>query len=305
MLAIVRKLVPSKQILVLHADLSDVVWKDTTKAARESAHGLPFQSVKVSLFDMVRKRGMWPSPAFRQCTSDLKRTPLNRLIRQYAEKHGFRIVVSAIGLRAEEGERAKKPILELSGKLGGGPRQYVAEWYIWLPIHRMKLPEVWATIKRSGQKRHKAYDYGSTRCSCPFCIMANRADLQVAALHNPELLEKYARLEKQIGHTVFTRTVKGNVVPVPIKEHIVAGKPTKAGALLRKRWGMATPAAPKEPDKPKRRHLPVVTAEDFTPGPKKPRQKPKPLPAPKAPRRKRRDTITADELIAQALGHKL
>jgi 3'-phosphoadenosine 5'-phosphosulfate sulfotransferase (PAPS reductase)/FAD synthetase len=305
MMALVRKLVPREQIIVVHADLSDVVWKDTTKAARQSAAGLPFREVKVSFFDMVKKRGMWPSAKFRQCTSDLKRTPINRVIREYAEKHGFRIVVSALGLRAEEGERKHKPALLLDGKLGGGPRQFVEAWYIWLPVHQMPLEGrggVWDTLKRSGQKRHYAYDVGAGRCSCPFCIMANKKDLRVAAEHNPLLLEKYATLERKIGHTIFTRQRKGKVVPVPIKEHIF-GPDVPATSLVRKPKRKPPKGLRSDTDMLTALETPRnVQADDLVPPgvkARKPKPRPRPRPKPK-PKPARRD-LTIDEIIDAAL----
>ena len=73
--------------------------------------------------DMVLHRGYWPSPEYRQCTSDLKRGPIEKAIRHYlvgcdciesgttttckkrhpkaTPSHGG-LVVNCVGLRAEE-----------------------------------------------------------------------------------------------------------------------------------------------------------------------------------------------------------
>lgn len=48
--------------------------------------------------EMVEQRGMFTSAQFRQCTSDLKRGPIDKFIRTLP--HG--IIVNCIGIRAEE-----------------------------------------------------------------------------------------------------------------------------------------------------------------------------------------------------------
>jgi hypothetical protein len=48
---------------------------------------------------------------------------------------------------------------------------------------------------------HRAYDLGMPRLSCCFCIFAPRSALLLAGKHNPELLDEYVRVEKEIGHS--------------------------------------------------------------------------------------------------------
>lgn len=48
--------------------------------------------------EMVEQRGMFPSPQFRQCTSDLKRGPIDKFIRSLPHK----VIVNCIGIRSEE-----------------------------------------------------------------------------------------------------------------------------------------------------------------------------------------------------------
>jgi DNA sulfur modification protein DndC len=57
-----------------------------------------------TFFDMVEHRGMFPSPSTRQCTSDLKRGPIEREIRRYLKAHPEfgGLVVNCMGMRAEE-----------------------------------------------------------------------------------------------------------------------------------------------------------------------------------------------------------
>ncbi len=57
------------------------------------------------------------------------------------------------------------------------------------------------TNPRSGVPHHPAYDLGMPRLSCCFCIFSPRSALLLAGKHNPELLEHYVQVEKQINHT--------------------------------------------------------------------------------------------------------
>src|SRR6185295_16920149 len=118
-----------------------------------------------TLLEMVERRRMFPSPKHRQCTSDLKRGPIERAIRRFMRAHGLSIVVNCMGLRAEESSnRAKRAPFRRNERNSKAGR----EWYDWLPIHDMRLGEVFETIAAAGQEPHWAYAAGMTRLSCCF-----------------------------------------------------------------------------------------------------------------------------------------
>lgn len=205
-------LVPRQQLVVIHASLGEVEWPGALELAEEQAleAGLPFlvaRSVK-TFFEMVEHRfkvrpgpnsPCWPSAANRQCTSDLKRGPIERETRRFAKRHGFTKIVSCMGLRAQESPaRAKQPELRRNDHQSIAGR----EWYIWLPIHELTRDEVFAAIRDAGQQPHWAYAAGNDRLSCMFCIMGSRKDLQNAARHNPVLLAKYTAMEQRTGYTM-------------------------------------------------------------------------------------------------------
>jgi DNA sulfur modification protein DndC len=219
MLLVIRALVPAEQILVIHAELPGVEWESTESHARAISEGLEYIVVraKKTFFEMVEHRQNFPSAQFRQCTSDLKRGPINKAIRAYMKAKGYTTVVSCMGLRSQEsGQRkcgldkkdykvtGKAKIWRRNEKLSRGGRT----WIEMLPIHNFVTEDVWAIIKEAGQKRHWAYDAGMSRLSCPFCIMSKKADLQIAAKHNPELYRKYVETEKRIGKTMFAKKGK-------------------------------------------------------------------------------------------------
>lgn len=204
MMIMIRDLVPADQIVVTHAELTGIEWEGTMEHARRSAGELPFLVCKnenKTFFDMVRHRQAFPSPKYRQCTSDLKRDPINRTIRHYlkASPQYNGLVVNCMGLRAQESSsRAKQAIFKLNKRNSKAGR----EWYDWLPIHGLLTDEVFASIATAGEQPHWAYNAGMTRLSCCFCIMASNADLTTAARLNPTLYRKYVELEREVDFTM-------------------------------------------------------------------------------------------------------
>jgi 3'-phosphoadenosine 5'-phosphosulfate sulfotransferase (PAPS reductase)/FAD synthetase len=210
MLIKLLEVIPKPQLLVVHASLGEMEWPGALEHAQQQAEaaGLPFIVARAqkSLLDMVEHRfatrpevPSWPSPSTRQCTSDLKRGPIEREVRRYVAEHGFKIVVSCMGLRAHESpDRAKRDVLRHNARNSVAGR----DWWDWLPIHGMMTDEVFATIWEAGQKPHPAYANGNERLSCVFCIMASKADLINGAKRNPELYARYRALEQKTGYTM-------------------------------------------------------------------------------------------------------
>jgi len=229
MLIKLREFVPARQLLVIHASLGEIEWHGALEHAQEQAEqaGLDFIVARAakSLFDMVLKRyadrpevPSWPSASSRQCTSDLKRGPIAREVRRYADAHGFKVVINCLGLRAEESpNRAAKQVLVENGTQTNGKRT----WFDFLPIHTMLTDEVFETIRKAGQRPHYAYALGNERLSCVFCIMASKNDLGVGACHRPELLNDYEAIERKTGYTM-------HMSRVPLRELSEQGNPRRA-----------------------------------------------------------------------------
>ncbi|SFU98809.1 3'-phosphoadenosine 5'-phosphosulfate sulfotransferase (PAPS reductase)/FAD synthetase [Aliiroseovarius crassostreae] len=192
-----------EQMLVIHADLGEVEWAGNLDHIRNTVGNVEIitAEAKTSFFEMVERRQMFPSPSQRQCTSDLKRGPIEREIRRYLKAHPeFRgLVVNCMGMRAQESaSRAKKSAVQFSNRNSKAGRH----WFDWLPIHHLTTAEVFRMIEDAGQQPHYAYQMGMTRLSCCFCIMASVNDLTVAAKANPELYARYVATEKRLGHTL-------------------------------------------------------------------------------------------------------
>lgn len=201
MTALVRAIVPAEQLLVAHAILPEVEWPGTLEHAERTTAGLAFETAQAgkTLLAMAAARGKFPSPSQRQCTSDLKRGPIEKLIRRVCRERGILQVVQCLGLRAEESpRRARQPVVKLDKRLSKAGRTVLQ----WLPIFELTTAQVFETIAAAGQVPHWAYAAGMTRLSCCFCIMASRADLIRAAELNPELYATYRRLEQALDFTL-------------------------------------------------------------------------------------------------------
>ncbi len=205
MLQKVLEVVPPDQVVVIHANLGRVEWNGVVDHIVRNSHGLPLivcSNERKDFLEMVERRGMFPSPQQRQCTSDLKRGPIEREIRRHlkANPRFGGLVVNCMGMRKQESaNRAKLTDL----KRNEGNSIAGREWYDWLPIHDMLIDEVWATIRDAGQEPHPAYAAGMSRLSCRFCIMASDEDLATAARLSPELYREYVMMERRIGRTMM------------------------------------------------------------------------------------------------------
>jgi 3''-phosphoadenosine 5''-phosphosulfate sulfotransferase (PAPS reductase)/FAD synthetase and related enzymes len=229
-------MVPREQIVVVHADLGHVEWEGAQEHIRDTIDGLPLlvcRNNNKTFVEMMERRGMFPSPTTRQCTSDFKRGPIERTIRHYLKDNPQfgGLVVNCVGLRAQEspGRRKQKPF-----RLNEGNSVAGREWYDLLPIHDMQIEEVWKTISEAGtqdywqtkvpggQKPHAVYSQGMSRFSCKLCIMATDADLATAARLDPKNYAMYVGLERKFGRTMMMP----RNVPVP------GGKPKMVARSL-------------------------------------------------------------------------
>lgn len=205
MLSRLASRISASQILVIHAHLPEVEWPGTWEHVQATSRDWGLEPVRVTagktFFEMVERRGRWPSAAARQCTSDLKRDPIDKAVRAFLRdnpRFGGQ-VVSCMGMRAEESTaRSRQAVWKRDTRNSRAGRS----WWRWLPIHGLSTPEVFRMIADAGQTPHWAYGAGMSRLSCCFCIMSNQADLRTAARTIPSLYGRYVDLEKRLGHTL-------------------------------------------------------------------------------------------------------
>lgn len=208
MFELLKQHVPADQLIVIHADMGDrVEWEGTREHVYATTDGYQVEIAqainkageKKDFLDMVEARGMWPSASTRQCTSDLKRTPCEKVIRRVMREKGASVAYNCMGIRAEESSsRAKQPTMTWakSKKLNAAGRT-VHEFN---PILDMLIGDVFAVIEEAGKALHWAYEAGMSRLSCCFCVLAAQDDLRTAAALRPELAQVYVDTEARIGH---------------------------------------------------------------------------------------------------------
>ena len=217
------------QIVVVHADLGEVEWdgvKDHIRAniAHELnvVHSVWKDGTSKDLLGMVARRFVtrpdapsWPSAAYRQCTSDLKRGPIQKFMRHEMKRRGVTLAMNCMGLRAEESSaRAKRSVFSLNKAMSKAGR----EVYDWNPIHDWSTAEVFARIAEAGQDAFHAYADGNERLSCVFCIMGCTSDLLNGAKQRPKLAGKYVALERSTGYGLFGKddTLEARLAGIPI-----------------------------------------------------------------------------------------
>jgi 3'-phosphoadenosine 5'-phosphosulfate sulfotransferase (PAPS reductase)/FAD synthetase len=199
--------VSRNRLVVAHADLGRVEWPGTRELAEKQArhYGLEFIAIsrpQGDLLDHIAKRGMFPSPSARYCTSDHKRAQVMKIFTALTDRSraaGVRFcrILNCLGLRAQESPTRARRLPFAFNDMASNGRRHVDDW---LPIHGWTVEQVWQRIRASGVQHHPAYDLGMPRLSCCFCIFSPRSALLLAGKHNPELLAEYVAVEKQIGH---------------------------------------------------------------------------------------------------------
>lgn len=206
-----RQFIPKAQMVIVHADLGAVEWAGAVDHIKATTDGEPLHICRSrrDLLQMIEERGMFPSPSQRQCTSDLKRGPIERTIRAISKATGNKLIVNCMGMRAEESSKRKSMVpFKFSKRNSKAGR----EWYDWLVIQDWLEGEVFGFIAKCGQKPHLVYSLGMSRFSCVFCIMASAKDLQTAArlaterpelLNDPHLYRKYVGLERSTGQVML------------------------------------------------------------------------------------------------------
>ncbi|MBZ0283456.1 MAG: phosphoadenosine phosphosulfate reductase family protein [Anaerolineae bacterium] len=199
----------SGDVVMVHADLGRAEWHNTTAYVHDLARrkNVPLHIVRWTHGDLIDRiwqryyadpsRPCWPSNKARYCTSDMKRGPISRWIRNTFPSGK---VICAIGLRAEESvTRAKRPILSpRSDCTAPNKGRFVFDW---LPIHEWVTSDVWGCIQKHCGTAHPAYAVGNKRLSCACCVLASVNDLFNGAVYNPDTYRELCRIEAVTGYS--------------------------------------------------------------------------------------------------------
>lgn len=227
MLGTLRQKYPGVRMIAVMADTGFEHVKPIAAAdwARQMADrfGIEFHVVRnpnKTYLEMVERRGKFPSASTRQCTSDLKRGPLETWIRRSVKSGLIRekYIIQCMGLRAAESPaRAKKARLTKNHALSKAGRIV----YNWLPIHRASLEDVLSWHKANDVPMHPVYVYAGgylRRFSCRVCIFATKADIHAIYKNDREAFDKVAALEEKMGFTMRNGESLVQIVNTPLTD---------------------------------------------------------------------------------------
>ncbi|GAB4530264.1 MAG: hypothetical protein OHK0046_50710 [Anaerolineae bacterium] len=226
-------------VMMVHADLgSRVEWHQTPDYVRNLAQrkGVPLHVVRWQHGDLIDRiwqryhkdpsRPCWPSSQMRYCTSDLKRSPISRWLRNTFPSGN---VICGMGLRALESKaRAKHQTFRLRKDSSAPTKGRFV--YDWLPIHDWAEDDVWNCIRQHDDIAHPAYrlERPNQRLSCALCVLASLNDLINGAVHNPDTYREYCRIEAVTGYSfrkdLWLSDVKPDLLPPDILNAVHAHK---------------------------------------------------------------------------------
>lgn len=212
MLGIIRSEFPGVPTQVVMADtgfehVSPISAADFARARCTDA-GLELTVVRNrnrTYLEMVEQRGKFPSPQFRQCTSDLKRGPIEKFIRSLP----YKVIVNCMEIRAEE-STSRANLVPFAPNQGLTTRQRTV--FNWLPIFDQTLSDVLDWHWSNGVPLHPVYvpDFHRDgtlggflrRLSCRVCIFATDRDLAAIQVHDPSAFQQISRLEEKLNFTM-------------------------------------------------------------------------------------------------------
>lgn len=142
--------------------------------------GIPF-------LDLCMWKGRFPSRRAQFCTEELKVAPIHQQIVFPALRHGP--VLQWVGVRAEESAvRARYRRFE---RMDTGA-------YVWRPIHRWTVEQVFEVHRRHGLEPNPLYKLGMGRVGCMPCINCAKAELAGIARRFPSEVARVAEWEQLV-----------------------------------------------------------------------------------------------------------
>ncbi|WP_414633326.1 phosphoadenosine phosphosulfate reductase family protein [Acidisarcina polymorpha] len=158
--------------------------------------GVPFTVVRNprrNYLQMIEQLGMFPSAQYRQCTSDLKRGPIEKYVRTLP----CRLIFNCMGMRSEESPpRAKLQPLLLNSSLTTKSRAVynwfpifelsvadvlTGHWEHRIPLHRFSFPSITRTVRT-------AATCAASRAGCAFSRRTLTCSLYDSMFQKPSML---------------------------------------------------------------------------------------------------------------------
>ena len=143
----------------------------------------------LSMVELIRKKGMFPSRARRFCTEELKTFPARDYLN--ARMQGGDDVVNAVGIRRAESDA----------------RAQMSEWEwmdgfdceVWRPLVDWTLDDIIGIHKRHDVRPNRLYLMGMDWVGCWPCINSNKGEVRRIAELDPARIDEIRALEAEVG----------------------------------------------------------------------------------------------------------
>lgn len=141
-----------------------------------------------SYLDLCILKGRFPARKAQFCTFDLKEIPITEQVLLPMLKAGP--LLQWLGIRASESaNRAKQPRYN----------RHESGSYVWRPIFRWSVEDVWAMHRKHGIAPNPLYAMGMGRVGCMPCINCRKSELRAIADQFPEHIERIERWESIVS----------------------------------------------------------------------------------------------------------
>ncbi len=157
----------------------------------------PIEEIRgpLTMVELIKKKGMFPSRRIRFCTQELKVKPIIDYLQGLEDEP-----VNAVGIRGGESlARSKMPEWEF---------QKGFDCECWRPILSWSFEDVVSIHKRHGLLPNPLYLAGASRVGCFPCIHARKKEIAFIAKESPERIDKIREMEKSNGYTFFQGSKK-------------------------------------------------------------------------------------------------
>lgn len=186
--------------LLIHAQLGRAEWQQSGAICQQLADALGMELMVVARergdmvdrwiqrytdntgryanLKLVKALLPWSTAGMRFCTGEMKTAIICRALIQ---RFSGCSILNATGIRRQESaNRLRKPVSSVNNALSG--KRLATSGYNWNPIIEWREQDVWALHHQLGLPIHEAYSqYGMSRVSCAFCVLASIPDLTNAA----------------------------------------------------------------------------------------------------------------------------
>jgi len=217
-------------IIWVRADFSERIKNKRLFIARDCRHGRNKKGRKIRWSNKAKRRalaalhptgnpfldlcmwkGRFPSRRAQFCTEELKVFPIMEQVVMPLLTDNRR-VLSWQGVRGEESlPRSKQPRFE---NQGGG-------YWIWRPIHRWSVQDVFDMHRRHGVSPNPLYRQGMGRVGCMPCINCKKREILEISYRFPDHIERISTWEtiasltsKRGASTFFHKTADVGILPI-------------------------------------------------------------------------------------------